>query len=89
MIAEIKILERGEEFLLKKCEPGVAPTRRGHGLGKKLLAALLDVARDLGCSEAWVLTDRSNSDAMRLYKSVGGEAAPTDQVMFTFLLEPK
>ena len=145
MTAEIKVLKRGEEFLLDKCEPGVfddpliaeatgafladprhhlavaveggtvvgfasavhyvhpdkekpelwvnevgvAPAKRGYGLGKKLLTALLDVASDLGCSEAWVLTDRSNSPAMRLYSSVGGEAAPTDQVMFTFLLKPE
>lgn len=145
MTAEIKVLERGEEFLLEKCAPevfddpiivettvtfladprhhlvvaiesgvvvafasavhyihpdkekpelwineiGVAPTRRGHGLGTQLLAALLHVARDLGCSEAWVLTDRSNSAAMRLYASVGGAEAPNDQVMFTFPLEQK
>jgi aminoglycoside 6'-N-acetyltransferase I len=41
-------------------EIGVAPTHRNQGLGKKLLRALFAVGRQFGCSEAWVLTDRSN-----------------------------
>ncbi|HJU75766.1 MAG TPA: GNAT family N-acetyltransferase [Gemmatimonadaceae bacterium] len=63
-------------------EVGVAPTHQGQGIGKKLLLALFDRARALGCTEAWVLTDRSNVAAMRLYAAVGGDA--TDNVMFTF-----
>jgi len=66
-------------------EVGVAPTHRGRGIGKALLRALLDVARQLGCLEAWVLTDRQNVAAMQLYTSVGNEA-PSDHVMFTFRL---
>ena len=67
-------------------EVGVASTHQGHGVGKAILAALLDLARDLGCSEAWVLTNRKNAPAMRLYASVGGEEGPADDVLFTFKL---
>jgi GNAT superfamily N-acetyltransferase len=67
-------------------EIGVAATHRGLGVGRALLEALLDVARQLGCVEAWVLTDRGNEPAMRLYKSGGGVAAAGDHVMFTFRL---
>jgi GNAT superfamily N-acetyltransferase len=67
-------------------EVGVASTHRGRGIGKAVLATLLDHARHLGCVEAWVLTDRGNQAAMRLYESSGGSEARTDQVMFTFAL---
>src|ERR1043165_2052094 len=63
-------------------EVGVADAFQRQGIAKRLLAALFDLAKTLGCGEAWVLTDRSNDAAMRLYSSARGE--PTDQVMFTF-----
>ena len=58
-------------------EVGVAETHRGQGIGKALMKALLDLAGRLGCREAWVLTDRDNDAAMRLYHAAGG-------VMYTF-----
>jgi GNAT superfamily N-acetyltransferase len=68
-------------------EVGVASTHRGHGLGKAVLRALFEVARERGCVEAWVLTDRDNSTAMGLYASVGGIQGTQDHVMFTFHLD--
>ena len=69
-------------------EIGVAPTHQGRGIGKTILQALLEHAKHLGCHEAWVLTDRSNARAMRLYASAGGDE-PREQMMFTFFLEPQ
>lgn len=68
-------------------EIGVAPTPQRQGLASAVLGALFERARELGCGEAWVLTDRSNPAAMRLYASVGGMAAPHDQVMCSFRLD--
>jgi aminoglycoside 6'-N-acetyltransferase I len=70
-------------------EVGVAPSHQARGVGKAVVQTLLQHARGLGCGEAWVLTDRSNRAAMRLYASTGGQEAPNDQVMFTFYLNPK
>ena len=67
-------------------EVGVAPTHQGRGVGKDLLRAMLETARRMGCAEAWVLTDRQNIPAMRLYSSSGG-TEPSDQVMYTFRLD--
>jgi aminoglycoside 6'-N-acetyltransferase I len=67
-------------------EVGVAATHRRRGLGTRMLRAVFAVARGLGCAEAWVLTDRANTAAMRLYAAVGGPHQPTDHVMFTFRL---
>ncbi|MBI1760825.1 MAG: GNAT family N-acetyltransferase [Acidobacteria bacterium] len=67
-------------------EVGVAPSQQGQGLARHLLEAVLNEARHLGCSEAWVLTNRSNHAAMRLYARCGGREAPADAVMFEFNL---
>jgi ribosomal protein S18 acetylase RimI-like enzyme len=67
-------------------EVGVAATHRRRGLGTRLLHSVFAVARGLGCTEAWVLTDRANTAAMRLYTAAGSTGAPTDHVMFTFRL---
>lgn len=67
-------------------EVGTAATHRGRGLARAVVAALLDRARDLGCREAWVLTDRGNVAAMRLYGSLGGEEAALPPVLLTFRL---
>ncbi len=53
-------------------EVAVAPTHQRRGLGKAVMAALLGVAKARHCTEAWVLTDRSNAAAMALYASAGG-----------------
>lgn len=67
-------------------EVGVAPTHQGQGLARKLMQAMLDEGRRLGCSVAWVLTHRSNTPAMRLYAASGGSQAKEDAVMFEFEL---
>jgi aminoglycoside 6'-N-acetyltransferase I len=67
-------------------EVSVAETHRRRGLGTRLLQAVFALARDLGCAEAWVLTDRVNAAAMRLYTAAGSKA-PSDHVMFTFRLD--
>jgi ribosomal protein S18 acetylase RimI-like enzyme len=69
-------------------EVGVATSHRGQGIARRLMNAVLDEARQQGCVEAWVLTNRSNTTAMRLYASSGGsEAEDDDIVMFEFNLE--
>jgi GNAT superfamily N-acetyltransferase len=66
-------------------EVAVAPTCQGRGHGKALLSAMLDLGRQIGCLEAWVLTDRPNRVAMRLYSTLGGRES--DAVMFSFPLK--
>ncbi len=67
-------------------ETGLASTHRRKGIGKRLLDALLLLAHELGCKEAWVLTDRSNNAAMKLYSSAGGVREKEETVMFTYKL---
>ncbi len=67
-------------------EVSVAPQYQRRGIGKDLLRTILQVGIELGCKEAWVLTDRSNLAAMRTYSSVGGSEYDKDMTMFTFYL---
>jgi ribosomal protein S18 acetylase RimI-like enzyme len=67
-------------------EVGVAPSHRGRGVGKRLMELMVEHARALGCSEAWVLTDEANDAANALYRSVGG-GNPAPQLMYDYLME--
>jgi ribosomal protein S18 acetylase RimI-like enzyme len=68
-------------------EVGVAPSHQGRGIGKAVVRTLLQHGKRLGCGQAWVLTDRANLAAMRLYASAGGREHAPDSVMFEFSLD--
>ncbi len=65
-------------------EVGVSPAHQGKGVGKAVMNELLQLGHELGCVNAWVLTDRSNAAANGLYKSAGGEAEDSDLVLYEF-----
>jgi aminoglycoside 6'-N-acetyltransferase I len=69
-------------------EVGVTPSHQRQGLARRLLHALFDVGRALGCRQAWVLTERSNTAAINLYLAAGGAEADDETVMFVFPLDP-
>jgi len=60
-------------------EVSVAAGYRRQGLGQGLLRLLFELGRSLGCTGAWVLTDRLNVAAMALYLSVGGRQGADDE----------
>ena len=65
-------------------EVGVAATHHGQGIARRLLELLLQRGRELECTEAWVLTDESNTAARRLYAGASGARAPEASLMYTF-----
>ncbi len=67
-------------------EVAVAPAHRGQGIGRQLLEALFERGRSLGCGQAWVATEPSNTPARRLYAAAGGVEAPAPFVMVEFRL---
>lgn len=77
--------DKAPQFFIN--EVGVAPSHHRQGIGRRVLEALLQRGRDLGCTEAWVLTDESNSAAQQLYANGGGVLAPEPTLMYTFSLD--
>jgi aminoglycoside 6'-N-acetyltransferase I len=65
-------------------EVGVASQYRRRGVARALVRRLFQHATQLGCSEAWVLTERDNEAAMGLYRSLRGVTADAETVMFSF-----
>ena len=49
----------------------VLPERRGLGVGRQLLQAVIDHARQSGCCKITLETQEKNLDARRLYASLG------------------
>jgi aminoglycoside 6'-N-acetyltransferase I len=58
----------------------VAEPYRRRGVGRAMMRRTFELARELGCRNAWVLTDRDNVAANELYATSGG--TPTSVVMF-------
>ena len=59
----------------------VTKASRGSGIGKKLMLAIIDKCRQLGCGEVEVSTEKSNKNARDFYKAMGFEE---DAVLFEF-----
>jgi ribosomal protein S18 acetylase RimI-like enzyme/energy-coupling factor transporter ATP-binding protein EcfA2 len=68
-------------------EMGVAPPYQRRGIGRRLLRAMLDHARAIGCVKAWLATEEGNAAARNLYESLGGDGER--QLIYTFALAPE
>ncbi len=62
--------DKDEEFFVN--ELGVADSHRRRGIGLALMRALLDEARVMGVTVAWVGTERDNHAALALYRKLRG-----------------
>jgi ribosomal protein S18 acetylase RimI-like enzyme len=68
-------------------EVGVCERCRRQGLGKRLLHALLERGKIMGCAEAWVVTEESNFAARALYGAAKGTEEEGRAVVYTWTLE--
>ena len=59
---------------------------RNRGVGKGLVASFIGEAKEAAAFEVWVLTNRSNEAAMRMYRHCGLRAEHPDDVMLTLTL---
>jgi len=73
--------DKGTEMFLY--ELAVDEGHRGAGIGRALVRALGELARQQGCYGMWVLTDRDNPAALKAYLA-GGATGDSDQVMLSF-----
>lgn len=75
--------DKGTEMFLY--ELGVDKAYRGRGIGRALVTALSELARERGCYGMWVLTDDDNAAALATYRGAGaGESRRETQLSWTF-----
>jgi ribosomal protein S18 acetylase RimI-like enzyme len=77
------IRRHGDESIIFVYEVDVEEPYRQRGIASALMRELAQEARARDVREGFVLTDRANEPAMRLYESVGG-VDPTDTLMWEF-----
>lgn len=66
---EIAHPDKGVEVLLY--ELGVDEAYRRRGIGRSLVEALADLARELGCRQMWVPIDAEDDVAEAVYRAAG------------------
>jgi ribosomal protein S18 acetylase RimI-like enzyme len=78
--------DKGTEMFLY--ELGVDEAARRRGIGRALVEALAELARERGCYGMFVLTDDENAAALATYKGAGA-GAPSPQLMLDWNLRAK
>jgi ribosomal protein S18 acetylase RimI-like enzyme len=75
--------DKGTEMFLY--ELAVHEEHRNRGVGRALVRALADLAREHGCYGMWVLTDQDNAAALAAYRAAGGgDPEPNVMLSWTF-----
>ena len=75
--------DKGTEMFLY--ELAVHEEHRNRGVGRALVRALADLAREHGCYGMWVLTDEDNAAALAAYRAAGGvDPEPNVMLSWTF-----
>lgn len=65
-------------------EMEVLEAQRGRGIGKALINHFKEICKERNGSEIFLMTNRSNIAAMRLYMSTGGVQEGEDNVLFVY-----
>ena len=65
----------------------VMPEYQGKGYGTGLTSFARDYAKGLGCSEMFLITNRSNISACKCYEKAGGISEANDDVLYVYDFE--
>jgi aminoglycoside 6'-N-acetyltransferase I len=68
-------------------EVGVSGRFHRQGIARQLFSRLLEKAKELGCSEAWVATELGNKSARALYEALGGVPDEEHAVVYVYPLK--
>lgn len=63
-------------------EVGVAPSHRRQGIGRQLVEALINCAKERGCDYAWLGTDADNVSGNACFASVPGAGKPQPFMLY-------
>ena len=73
-------LQPGAGGVFELSKMAVAPAARGQGLGRRLLEAAVERARQLGATSLFLGSNRRLAPAVHLYESVGFEHVPRERI---------
>lgn len=62
-------------------EAAVKDELQGKGIGRKLVQAMNEYAKTIGCTGAWLATEESNTAARKAYAYAGGVEDPEPVVL--------
>jgi aminoglycoside 3-N-acetyltransferase I len=65
-------------------EIGVAADHRQQGIGSALIQELKNLCVQENIMKCWVITDRTNAAAIRLYESTGAQHDGLDSLVFAY-----
>ncbi|MEV7086322.1 GNAT family N-acetyltransferase [Streptomyces sp. NPDC093085] len=77
--------DKGTEMFLY--ELGVDEAFRRRGVGRGLVTALGELARERDCEGMWTITDKDNTAALATYHRAGGEPEEEGQVVLGWTYE--
>ena len=73
MVSGVVLLHPDKRPQLFVCEVGTGDIWLRHGIGARLMDAMLKIASERGCEYVWVGTDADNVPARALYRKMGGQ----------------
>ena len=62
---------------------------QGHGYGTKLMEFMCDYAKNIGCDEMFLITNRSNVAACKCYEKSGGVSESQDDIIYVYDLKDR
>ena len=74
----------GKNAMIYVHEVNVLSEHRKKGVGGSLLNALKVICKEKNIMKIFLLTNKSNEPAVKLYESVGGVFSETDDVLYVF-----
>ena len=66
---------------------GILPKYQNQGYGTKLMEYIINYAKEIGCYELFVMTDKGNTRACHLYEKFGGKNDYDDEIVYVINLE--
>lgn len=86
MTSAIAYLHPDKPLQLFINEVGVSSRFQRQGIARRLLQAMLERGRVLGCAEAWVATEENNTAARALYSALGGVEDEDRAIVYVYAL---
>lgn len=68
---------------------GLLPQWQNQGIGSRFMDWLSDYGKGAGCSELFVITDKGNPRACRIYEKAGGKNDYDDEIVYVIDYEKR